>query len=238
MRFITKGASPFFLEKRHISYLDDVSRGVDSPDAWDNFRMKRELTGICLGEQFHLCAYSEVDLQAFAHGMHLEHIVPRSVGKNRIFEYDNIVACAINDKQLRGLDKQLVFGGHFKLDQYDDSLFISPLTRDCGRYFHYRGDGMVEPSIALTIQERKKAEYTIDTLNLNSDILVNMRRNWLSELEVSIEQCIDAQVGLEEFADMELCLTGDRLRPFHSAVRQRFGALGERVILSRCPECA
>ncbi|MCP4702317.1 MAG: hypothetical protein GY862_36475 [Gammaproteobacteria bacterium] len=44
-----------------------------------------------------------------------------------------------------------------------------------------------------------------------------------------VKQTADYPDALRNLAEMELLLTANRLRPFHSAVRQLSGRLGEEV---------
>lgn len=77
----------------------------------------------------------------------------------------------------------------------------------------------------------------INLLNLNAPFLVNLRRRWLIEIiEDEIEQLLGDDFALRQLAECELCDTGGKLRGFHSAVKARFGKLGEHI-LSACADC-
>lgn len=121
--------------------------------------------------------------------------------------------------------------------RYDPNLFISPLMPDSDRYFEYLSNGRVEPSLNLSHEERLKASYTIDLLNLNASFLVNSRREWLIEIESVIDQLIDNESALRLLAECELCDTGGKLRQFHTALKVRFGRLGNQVMTSTCIQC-
>lgn len=235
MRHIIKGPAASSLVRKHES---PPQTEEEAARAWGHFRSwkKQETKSRCLGEQYYLCGYSEVDLSAEALargqeiGMHLEHVEPKSKNPQRTFDHTNLIVSGIDDSKTRKLVKEDVFGGHAKLKWYDDNLFISPLHVDCSRYFHYESTGKVIPKINLSAPEKEQAQTTIDKLNLNAPVLVNWRSVWLKELEFEMSKLLDDSGALRLFAQTELLPINGRLRPFHSAQRQMFDAFGEAVI--------
>jgi uncharacterized protein (TIGR02646 family) len=169
--------------------------------------------------------------------MHIDHVEPKSLNPSRTFEHGNLLLSAISDKKLQGMPREDVFGGHYRGNRYSRVGFIHPLWPASRRFFHYASNGEVGPAFGLSARDARKARYTITILNLNSPVLVNRRRNWLEELELEIDKLLDAPAALRQFAEAELCDTGGKLRPFHSAVRERFGGLGEAVMAQHCPAC-
>lgn len=130
------------------------------------------------------------------------------------------------------------FGGHHKGDNFDPAFFISPLQANCRQFFNYLSNGLIEPAQDLSQQEILQAEYTIHLLNLNAAYLKNKRKGWIEELNNEIDKLMDDTTGLEHLAQCELCeITPSKLRPFHSAARQCFGNLGERIVNEKCPNC-
>lgn len=240
MRAVNKGGGHYQLNNRHAQYVQDIAAGTaTTPEkAWDNFNGKEATRHACWHEQFGLCAYSEIVLDDQDLGMHIDHVEPKSRNPSRTFDHSNLLLSAISDKKLQGMPKHEVFGGHYRGNRYSRTGFINPLWPDSRRYFHYAGNGEVEPAWGLSASDARKASYTITILNLNSPVLVNRRRNWLRELEVEISILLDAPDALRHFAEVELCDTGGKLRPFHSAVRERFGGMGEAVMAQNCPVCA
>jgi len=97
------------------------------------------------------------------------------------------VISALDSDSLTNFAKKDRFGGHYKQSAYDPNLFVSPLMPDSERYFEYSSSGRVEPAQYLTPEDRAKAIYTRDLLNLNAPFLVNSRRKWLIELEYEID---------------------------------------------------
>jgi uncharacterized protein (TIGR02646 family) len=170
-------------------------------------------------------------------GAHIEHVVPRNVQPERTFDYTNFVLSCLKEMNVNALPYDEVTCGHYKDRENredgmisDEQLFISPLEPDCQRYFIYDPNGRVRPHPKLSHQEQARATYTINLLGLNNKRLVRLRRERLETLIPIIDELRDEPEALGHFADMELCLTGDYLQPFHSACLQQFGALGREIV--------
>ena len=234
MRCVAKRESDHYLDQRH---KHPPLTPKDAERAWSNFRHKNKTRDVCYTEQFGLCAYSENVLDPVDFGMHLDHVEPKSFNPARTFDHNNLLLSAIDDVESRGLVRHEVFGGHYRQNKYSNTDFIHPSKPDSRRFFHYASTGEVEPAWNLTTNEINQAQYTIDILNLNAPILVNRRKHWLAELEQEINTLLTVPTALKIFAELELCSTNRHLRPFHSAVRERFAALGEQVLQSNCPDC-
>ncbi|MEZ9852278.1 TIGR02646 family protein [Vibrio breoganii] len=215
----------------------------DATKAWGRFRFKSSTSDKCFDEQFGLCCYSEISIDnrvpiLDSHqnelsrdlGRHIEHVEPKSKNPSKTFDHNNLLLSAISDVKANNLSTEDVFGGHAKQGYYSSSWFISPLNQNVKEYFHYETSGRVVPKESLpSRRERAKARLTIHILNLNAPILVQWRRTWLVELTNMIDSYDIDQVKL--LAEVELMPYGSRLRPFHSAQRQVFGSIGEKVIL-------
>ena len=234
MRSVTKGPGHTLLTARHASPPID-SKSATS--AWRSFPHKDKVSNSCLYEQIGLCAYSEVRLDDNDLGMHLDHVEPKSKNPGRTFDHRNLLLSAISSDRLQVMAKDDVFGGHYRLNRFSASGFINPLWPDSRRYFHYASNGRIEPALGLSIQDARKARYTIAVMNLNAPLLVNRRRRVIEELEDAIDAMLAGGVELDAFAEAELCDTNGRLQPFHSAARERLGSIGERVISSVCTRC-
>lgn len=237
MRPVSKGGGHYALVARWAAHQAELAGGTASKDAWSNFGHRAETRASCLAEQFSLCAYSEVLLDETDLGMHLDHVKPKSKFPNDTFSHTNLLLSAIDDIGSRRLTAQDVFGGHARGNRYHPAWFIHPLKPDSHRFFHYASDGRIEPRRGLSTRDSRRAAYTIGIMNLNAPILVNRRRRWIEEIEDEIDKLLGEPMALQYFAMAELCPTGGRLRPFHSAVRSRFGALGEAVLAQHCPQC-
>lgn len=237
MRTIHKRQIIPILEREGQKQPPSLSKEAEK--RWNRFRRIHgtDIISYLLDEQWWLCAYTELALDKFEHGFHIEHIEPKRNNPARTFDYHNIVISALKSESLELFSKQDRFGGHHKQSSYDSKLFISPLMADSGRYFEYRSNGKVEPSSTLIEDEREKALYTIALLNLNAPFLVNARRKWLIELEEEIDKLLDDIDALKLLAECELCDINGKLREFHSASKSCFGHIGEQVIKTACPEC-
>lgn len=238
MRRIIKKQIPFELQKELEKPAP--STGKDADNRWGRFRKnaQKEVTkSFLLKEQWWLCAYTELALDSFSHGCHIEHIEPRKLNPARTFDYHNLIVSALDSESLSNLSTHDRFGGHAKLDGYDPNLFISPLMPDSDRYFEYLSNGRVEPAHTLSPEDRIRAAYTIDLLNLNASFLVHSRREWLMEIEEEIDWLIDDESALRLLAECELCDTEGKLRPFHTAAKARFGRLGNQVMTDACIQC-
>ena len=234
MRYITKQRSGGYqLEKSHAKPPVTAEQATTR---WKSFNGKDAVTGYLLSAQYHLCAYSEVRPDLLNLGTHIEHVEPKSANPARTFDYSNLVLNALTDENLSKLNRADVFGGHAKLSVYDATLFISCLQPDCSKYFAYLSNGTVEPSQKLEQIDQVRAQYTIDLLNLNSPYLVNLRLNWLDELDKLIDQHIQNDWSLEYLAGIDLVPAAGRLSPFFTATRQRFGKVAEQILANQAPE--
>jgi len=211
---------------------------------WKNFRGddKKTIYHLLASNQCHLCAYCEINLDFkldnnLELGAHIEHVVPRNIQPERSFDYTNFVLSCFKEMNVNILSYDEVTCGHYKDREnrkngmsYDEKLFISPLDPDCQRYFIYDPNGRIRPHPKLSAQEQVRATYTINLLGLNNKRLVRLRRERLETLIPIIDELQNEPDALRHFADMELCLTGEHLQPFHSACLQQFGALGREIV--------
>lgn len=239
MRFITKhGDGGCHLNKAN---QHPPQSGAAAETRWGSFRKhKPELQNALLAEQYGLCCYSELRADLDGLGYHIEHVRPKSFYPQQTFNYANLAASALNDKNLASFKavQEETFGGHFKLNQYDPALFISCHDSDCRRYFAYLSDGRVVPADVLTSDEKHRADYTINVLNLNCPLLRNRRRRWHDELEQLFEEHLNKDWSLEDLAAIDLLPLSGRLSPFFSTTRQFFGRIAEQVLSQQAPELA
>lgn len=235
MRYIVKGEADWHLLKQHER---PPTQRRKAQKRWDAFRKNKEkVAGTrkqCLeNEQFGLCCYSEINLVTGegidrALGFHLEHVEPKGNTPEKTFDHNNLMACAIDDRNSR-VEKYNLFGGHFRLEWWEPEKFIHPLRPDCSWYFHYNDNGRVVPSESLLPEEREHAQLTIDKLNLNAPILIDWREQWIAHRTNLIETFINEPDTLRQLAREELLPQNGQLKPFHSAIRQLFGQLAEEV---------
>jgi uncharacterized protein (TIGR02646 family) len=208
----------------------------DARTRWSSFGYKADIKESLLDEQLMLCAYSEIRADLVGIGYHIEHIRPKSQFPQETFHYDNLVASALADQDLHRIIAADVFGGHAKIGSYDAQLFISCLETDCSRFFAYLSDGRVEPAAGLSPDDRDRAVYTRDLLNLNSPFLVNLRRRWWDELDSLLQEHLSDNQSVYHLAAVDLLPVNGRLSQFFTATRQFFGSLSEEVLQDGAPE--
>lgn len=88
----------------------------------------------------------------------------------------------------------------------------------------------------LEPQVLARARYTIERLNLNCSFLLNRRKRWLDELDALIEEHLASEKSLDHLAAVYLLPCNQRLAPFFTASRQRFGPMAERLLATEAPE--
>lgn len=236
MKYIDKqGDGGYYLNQAHKTPPINANQ---AESRWKHYKKKVALSRHLRREQYGLCAYSEIRPDLEGLNTHIEHIQPKSRYPKRTFDYFNLVLSAFSDGDLKNLAKQDYFGGHYKLSQYNADLFISCLNPNCIDYFIYLSNGNIEPNHQLNSHETKKAKETITLLNLNSPYLINKRKEWIDELDTLIEEHLtEGQESLRYLASIYLTPRNNRLDPFFSAARQRFGSqLAEEILKKEAPK--
>jgi uncharacterized protein (TIGR02646 family) len=193
---------------------------------WSSFGHKPALMLGILNEQYHLCCYSELSADQEGLGYHIEHVENKSQNPQRTFDYSNLAASAlesVHDLPTFNAQGHEVFGGH------------APAKQDSRRFFAYLSDGRVIPASALNIQEQDRAQYTIDTLNLNSPYLLTRRRQWWDELDGLFQEHTAKGWSLTDLAAIDLVPTNNRLSRFFSLTRQFFGQIAEDALYQHAP---
>lgn len=213
---------------------------------WRTFKHKQSVLESLRSEQYQLCCYSEVRADQLGLGYHIEHVENKSQHPQRTFDYTNFAASALTSDDLSSLgngqlqtdQKSAIFGGHAvgKQRSVDMQRFISPHQADCSRFFSFLSDGRITPSDVLNAEERDRAQYTIDLLNLNSPFLLTERQKWWDELDQLWEQHLQNDMDLHCLAGVDLIPRNQALSPFFSLTRQFFGRIAEAVICENAPE--
>ena len=202
MRFIDKRTVCKALQRRRYNKPQTDS---DAKKAWRRFN-KKAIRHACYKQQLGLCAYTELSLDDEQLGCHLEHIAPRSRYPERTFEMNNIILAAMDEHYSGQLNETERFGGHFKKALYDDEWFISPFDSRCEYFFQYcEKTGHVFANQEISDVDQKSTKRTIDTLNLNCDYLIEMRRQHLHELREAIQSLtrLNESSLLEQQKDFE-----------------------------------
>lgn len=153
------------------------------PEQWKNFRKKypdiqykdlgKTEDGIAARQmlrehlvrsQFYLCAYCCRSIEETGDKSLNEHIKPqgRAEFSGYSMDYENIVAsCNVKEKQLTCSSR--------KGNNYEEKLFVSPLTENCECHFRFYPNGEIEGTT-------EEGNYTCDLLGLNSYALQRARR--------------------------------------------------------------
>ena len=230
MRAITKqGNGGYHLNQSHANPLQSHQQATSR---WRSFGHKQTVMDALLGEQYHLCCYSELRSDQEGLGYHIEHVENKSQNPSRTFDYANLAASALRSDDLPNLNRGEAFAGHAtgKQQAVDSARFISCHQPDCARYFAYLSDGRVIPSQPLDALEQDRAQYTIDTLNLNSPYLLTRRRQWWDELDSLFQEHTAKGWSLPHLVVVDLVPVAGGLSRFFSLTRQFFGQVAEQML--------
>jgi uncharacterized protein (TIGR02646 family) len=238
MRAITKqGKGGYHLNQSHAN---PPQTHAQATSRWGSFGHKETVLQSLLAEQYHLCCYSELRADQEGLGYHIEHVENKSQNPPRTFDYSNLAASALdsaNDLSAFKAQRYEVFGGHAagKQQACDIGRFVSCHQSDCPRFFAYLSDGRVVPALKLNAQERDRAQYTIDTLNLNSPYLIMRRHQWWGELDQLFHEHKNKGWSLTDLAAVDLVPAGNKLSRFFSLTRQFFGQVAEQTLQQQAP---
>lgn len=133
---------------------------------WDSFttEIKQVLKQYLLEEQENSCCpYCEIEINL--ENSHIEHIKPKNTFPNLLANYSNFIACCLTKKRC----------GDSKASNWNE-LFINPVTENPEDYFEYDiKTGKIIP-IFKDSEKNKKANYTIELLDLNDNRLCDIRK--------------------------------------------------------------
>ena len=157
MRKLTRTTLPD--EVQH-SLQDAMSRGL----AWDDFD-KHQVRGCLRAMQSGLCAYCERKLDSLDARTRIDHFVPQSSpkGTSRVFDWTNhYLSCDCRDT----------------CDSHKSNAereIVNPDTEDPVRYLTYLPTGSICVGPELSAEDARKAQGTIEVLNLNCRSLAGSR---------------------------------------------------------------
>lgn len=238
MRFIEKqGNGGYHLTQAHAKPPQTHRQATTR---WGSFGYKADVLQSLLSEHYALCCYSELRADQENLGYHIEHVENKSQNPPRTFDYSNLAASALDsatDLSALAAQSQVAFDGHApgKQSACDTQRFISCHRPDCSRFFAFLSDGRVVPAIELNSTEHEQAQYTIDTLNLNSPFLVTRRRQWWSELDELYQEHAEKNWSLADLAAVDLVPANGQLSRFFSLTRQFFGPIAENILQQHEP---
>jgi uncharacterized protein (TIGR02646 family) len=165
------------------------------PQSWVDYNegtIKREIKEYILkNEQNKYCPYCEKAIYELDE-CHIEHIKPRDRFPQMFQEYMNLLA-SCNGKNSCG---------NWKENSYSED-FINPVMDNPEDYFTFDiVSGKIVPKCKLKDDVKyRRAEYTIQLLNLNCYTLMEARKNLIIILEVYRENYDDYSQYLQYFLD-------------------------------------
>ncbi len=142
------------------SLQDATSRGL----TWDDFD-KRQVRSCLRTMQSGLCAYCERKLDSLDARTRIDHFVPQSSpkGASRVFDWTNhYLSCDCRD----------TCDNHKSNDERE---IVNPDTEDPVRYLTYLPTGSICAVPELPVEDARKAQNTIEILNLNYRSLADSR---------------------------------------------------------------
>jgi len=159
MRFIKKTSEPQYL----IEFKSEFKKINKHSAVYDNINsdLKNNLKDTLSNEQYFICCYCMKRIKNDY--SHIEHLKPQSDYLQDSLNYFNLlISC-------NGINNSNNNCGHKKGSWYDEKVFISPLDKDCEKYFSYSLSGKIDSS-------SDNGNKTIEKLNLNSYHLVRARK--------------------------------------------------------------
>lgn len=186
---------------------------------WKNYNHKRQIQENLLSAQNHICPYCEIELTKHeGHvGYHIEHISPKSKIPSKTFDYKNLLLSCFTDKSelaKNNIDKASLSCGHFKDNNFCEGLFIDPSKDQCENFFQYELSGEITPLDNLTRDEKAKALYTINRLNLNSTRLTRERRELILHILEQTNELLGKVDETQEFINLELSIKSGKSNSF------------------------
>lgn len=202
--------------------LDRYAHGRDQWEAVDG-NDRAELWSKLGTMQSGLCAYCEGHLATL--GQHIDHHWPRSRHPQGTFEWLNLLGSCDRPDSC----------GHHKdsaaAPTYPCGALVDPSKEDPDAYFVIRDSGRIEPRPGLSNADARKAEQTLDVLNLNLDkprggrSLCAERRRALQfylRTEPDILAILEAFLPEERAALVEREIAEACTTPFGSIIRHFF----------------
>lgn len=238
MRYIAKKLSHSpCLNTLHSKQRQKPTNKAEAERLWESDKLDKEkILSLLLWEQYYLCGYSEIRADEYELDYHIEHVENKSQNPPRTFDYENLLASAIHSKNLDKIPLKDRFGGHAigkmgRKEPIDMVKFISPFQKNCYKFFIYLSNGKILPHKDLDEDEQKKAEYTIDILNLNSPFLQIERKNEYEKLKKLLDEYDSSFEVLKNCIEIELVPRKHKLESFFSLKRQFFNQfLGCEVV--------
>lgn len=119
---------------------------------------------------------------------HIDHFRKQALYPNLIFEWNNYVVDSKDD----------TYGARYKdnvvCNQTDNERLINPVVENAQQFFKYELSGKMVPMDGLGDVEKQRANYTIDSFNLNEGSLMERRKSILNLDLSSFEGLTDHEI--------------------------------------------
>lgn len=186
MKFVSKIDVPLFFteDTKDFSTWNDYNQNETTKAKRRNLREY-----ILTKEQNGTCIYCESKINI--DNSHVEHIRPKEpkMYPELEFEYSNLAASCegkVHTDLIKSSEENPeTTCGHKKLNIYDEEVFLNPHEKkNISEYFKYdKASGLISPNEDDQSSERyKKADFMIQTLNLNDGCLPKARLNAIKVL--------------------------------------------------------
>jgi uncharacterized protein (TIGR02646 family) len=237
-----------------------VSYRQNTPDAtWDqcsknNKNRRDQIQDKLRADQGGLCAYCEIDLKpknaTEAADFRVEHFHPKSDTStlhNWHLDWQNLLACCHGGSRPDIVDAINRFASPYSCDvpkgenNWDDHIFnplYLPASPSLFRFNRFDGSISVdEGSCNQAGMDVTKAQSTIDSLNLDSIRLKNLRKSVLNQLNLQLQRMIDKGYSVDDartrLAQAVLKKDHNQHWPaFFSAIRDYLGKAAEQQLVA------
>ena len=140
--------------------ISDWTLSKDYHAKWREFILQNEQDG--------LSAYTELPIKMG--NSHIDHFLKRSLFHNKVHSWENLIVDGIDE----------TYGAKYK-DKIiktceENTRLLNPIFDDPCMFFKYKVDGRIMSLELLSDADKERAEFTINTFNLNEASLVERRR--------------------------------------------------------------
>lgn len=166
MRKINKGEPPEdfkqFIRKKHTMWKEAKGH----THIWRKHIIEKEQNG--------LSGYTEEPIKT--DNSHIDHFRKQELFQDYVFRWENYVADSKNED----------YGAKYKDNKagirtkQENLKLVNPVEEDAERFFYYEANGKMIPANGLSALEKERAQFTIDSFNLNHKSLMDRRMHILS----------------------------------------------------------
>lgn len=153
------------------------------PRSWDRDFVSAEhnlyckCRGVLEADQMGLSGYTELILSKKKNIIHIDHFLKRDLFPQLTFDWCNLVI----DDHNNG------YGADYKDRRIknigQNQNLINPIKEDPHDFFTYQESGRIIPLPNLSVNNRERAEFTINSFNLNNQYLVRKRLSLIKSVE-------------------------------------------------------